>query len=145
MSFRWTRMMNPAWTADLERIAAGLPESAMPAVGDWRGAAMLPGTWWTVQDESGAVVAAAMLDTVWGDGHVQVWVAPDARRSGAGSFAMDQLRGEAQSRGLAWLRGEVPEGPDRDRVVAWLDRCGFTPGCSVSEYHLQVRRQRAAA
>lgn len=145
MSYTWNSLSTPAWNEELESIVRGVPQGAFP-VESWRTAQVLPGSWWIVRDAAGQAVACATMDTVWGDGEVMVLVDGAQARSGAGAFAMDQLRTEAQARGLSYLRGQVPAvHPETSGVIRWLTACGFSNGSSDGEYYCRVRAIRAAA
>jgi GNAT superfamily N-acetyltransferase len=145
MSHSWEALSSPRWNEDFARIVGGWPEGVFPRAG-WTDAGIVPGAWWAVRSETGAVVALAVLDTVWGDGEVMVAVDPACVRTGAGRFAMEQLQVEARSRGLAYLRNQVPAAhPQPEAVVAWLESCGFVAGSSAGEYVCRVRVARRAA
>ena len=125
MSRSWVREEAPVW--DAVKAAAFSPVGpeahglGTPADGE-----ALGDSWWRVE-EDGVAVGFGRFDDAWGDAEVLVVVAPEHRRSGAGTFAMRCLEDEAAARSVNYVYNVVPLGhPDAEGVTAWLVAQGFT-------------------
>ena len=121
----WTREEHPVWDDDKLRVIGGAPDGAfvLPfAHGD-----DLPGDWWRVTDEAGAVVGYGRLDTTWGgDAEILMASDPAAQGEGVGSFVLERLEEEAESRGINYVHNTIrAEHPQRDLVHDWLVVRGF--------------------
>jgi len=121
----WTREEHPVWDDDKLRVIGGAPDGAfvLPfAHGD-----DLPGDWWRVTDEAGAVVGYGRLDTTWGgDAEILMASDPAAQGAGVGSFVLERLEEEAESRGINYVHNTIrAEHPQRDLVHDWLVVRGF--------------------
>lgn len=129
MELTWVREESPRWDAHKSAVFGvegphvfGLGASAGgPAEGQ-----VLADEWWRVLDGD-VTVGYGRLDSVWGDAEILVAVAPDRRGTGVAHFALRHLEREAGRRGLNYLYNTVPaDHPDREHVLAWLRRQGFT-------------------
>ena len=121
----WTREEHPVWDDDKVRVIGGAPDGAfvLPfALGD-----DLPGDWWRVTDKKGTVVGYGRLDTTWGgDAEILMASDPAAQGVGVGSFLLERLEDEAESRGINYVHNTIrAEHPQRDLVHDWLVVRGF--------------------
>jgi GNAT superfamily N-acetyltransferase len=120
----WVREASPVWDADKARVIGGAPEGAF--VLTFREGDALPGDWWCVRDDEGAVVGYGRLDTTWGgDAEVLLAVAPDRQSSGIGSFILAKLDAEAAARGINYIHNRIRDHAQRDLVHDWLVVRGF--------------------
>ena len=121
----WAREQKPVWDQDKVRVIGGAPDGAFVLpfeLGD-----DLPGDWWRVTDEDGGVVGYGRLDTTWG-GDAEILMASDPANqgTGVGSFVLERLEEEAESRGINYVHNTIrAEHPQRDLVRDWLVVRGF--------------------
>ncbi len=124
----WVDDPDPRWDADRARVFGTIPDGVFPAVPRTEGQ-RLTGDWWAVVDsgsDPARVVGYGWLDDVWGDAEILLAVQADVRGTGAGSFALSHLEGEASARGLNYVVNVVRDThPDRAQVTAWLLAHGF--------------------
>lgn len=143
MTLAWIHEPTASWDAHKGRVLGEAPEGVFdPSLRD---AAVLPGSWWRVEQQ-GRVVAYGWMDVVWGDGEVLVAVSASARGQGIGTFVLAKLQEEAAARGLNYVLNVVPQAhPARAEVVAWLARRGFEPGRGVAMLVARVRARELVA
>ncbi|MCB9681965.1 MAG: GNAT family N-acetyltransferase [Alphaproteobacteria bacterium] len=126
MALTWHAEQPAHWDDAKQRILGAEPpgtfgDTLLPT----HPGAVLPGDWFRV-DRDGVAVGYAWMDTVWGDAEILLSVAPDARTTGIGAFALDHLDHEAATRGLNYLFNRVsPRHPRGAEVSGWLQRQGF--------------------
>ncbi|MEM9069497.1 MAG: GNAT family N-acetyltransferase [Myxococcota bacterium] len=126
------------WVADpgparWDEAKARIIGAEAPGVFDTRYAGLslgdiVPGRWFRA--ESGdEVVGFGWMDVNWGDAEILLATAPPHRGRGVGSFVLEQLRDEAQARGLRYVTNVVrPTHPESKRVIQWLEKRGFRAG-----------------
>lgn len=136
----WIRETPARWDPDKQRVLGGLaPELfgfGTPADGD-----ALADEWWRAE-AAGRVLGYGRLDDTWGDAEILVLVGPEDRRSGIGTFILEQLEREAAVRGLSYIYNVVPRGhPDPESVTGWLAAHGFSP-TDVGELRKKVQPVR---
>lgn len=126
MSYDWKHEQGAEWDEPKRRIIGGAPAGIFDrryqdiALGE-----RVPGEWWRLEDD-GAVVGYGWMDVVWGDAEILLAVAPEARGSGAGSYILERLAEEAQSRGLNYMYNVIrPTHPEAASLDAWLRARGF--------------------
>lgn len=126
MTRTWIRESPAHWDADKARIIGGAPVGAFDS--RYRACPsgqLMPGEWWRVE-EGGHVVGYGWLDTVWGDAEILLATEPDMQRHGVGTFILERLEDEAQSRGLNYLYNLVrTTHPRAAELSAWLEKRGF--------------------
>ena len=138
MAWSWTHEGTARWDDDKERIVGGAPEGVFKRMTHVPGK-LVPGEWWRVSDADGTVVGYGWMDIVWGDGEVLLAVAPEAQKSGVGSYILEQLSKEAASRGLRYIYNTVrPTHPTGEAVSAWLTQRGFVADSSGERLQKQV-------
>lgn len=126
MTPRWIHEAPARWDADKEAVLGGAPAGALE-LDALRGAGILPGDWWRVE-EGGRTVAYGFMDAVWGDAEILVAVGPEAQGRGVGGFVLERLEEEARARGLRYLYNVVrPTHPRAAEVTRWLTSRGFRP------------------
>ncbi|HJK91687.1 MAG TPA: GNAT family N-acetyltransferase [Polyangiaceae bacterium LLY-WYZ-15_(1-7)] len=138
---RWVREDQPArWDGEKKRIVGGEAEGVFDdryrecVEGD-----VIPGRWWRVERD-GKVVGYGWMDVIWGDAEILLATAPDARGQGVGSFTLERLKDEAYQRGLRYLTNVVrPTHPEKDRIVAWLEKRGFASGSDGRHFRSVTR------
>ena len=146
MSLSWIADSPPTWNDDKVRLIGGATEGIF----DRRYQAMkpgdlAPGSWWRAEDD-GNVVGYGWLDVVWGDAEILLVTDPDHRGKGVGSFILEHLAGEAESRGLNYLYNIVrPSHPDADKVSSWLTERGFHKASDGSLVRPSAQRSDANA
>ena len=140
----WTREEHPVWDDDKVRVIGGSPDGAF--VLPFALGADLPGDWWRVTDEQGAVVGYGRLDTTWGgDAEILMASDPAAQGVGVGSFLLERLEEEAESRGINYVHNTIrAEHPQRDLVHDWLVVRGFR-GTVDGDLRKRVGSTRGAA
>ncbi|MBT8494744.1 MAG: GNAT family N-acetyltransferase [Deltaproteobacteria bacterium] len=127
MAMSWIADSPPTWNDDKQRLVG----EATEGIFDRRFQVMkpgdlAPGSWWRVEDD-GKVVGYGWLDVVWGDAEILLVTDPDCRGRGVGSFILEHLAKEAESRGLNYLYNTVrPSHPNADALTAWLLEHGFS-------------------
>lgn len=120
---QWVREEKPVWDADKVRVIGGAPEGTF--VLPFHDGDPLPGTWWSVRDGDG-VVGYGRLDISWGgDAEILLAVDPDRQQRGVGSFILERLEQEADSRGINYVYNVIRDTPNRDLVHDWLVVRGF--------------------
>jgi len=138
MPLSWKRENPAQWDAPKQRILGAAPAGSLPAY-DMTAGGVAPGDWWRVERD-GVVLGYGWMDTVWGDAEVLVAVDPAHQGSGAGTFILEQLEREAAQRGLGRITNAVPPAhPQRQQVMAWLGRRGFTTRGDHEHFERQVR------
>jgi N-acetylglutamate synthase-like GNAT family acetyltransferase len=124
----WIRESPAHWDADKARIIGGAPVGAFDS--RYRASPLgqlMAGEWWRVEDD-GRVVGYGWLDAVWGDAEILLATDTEAQRHGVGTFILERLEDEAQSRGLNYLYNLVrPTHPRAAELSAWLEKRGFCP------------------
>ena len=124
MTRRWIHEAPARWDAGKEAVLGGAPAGALD-VEALRGAGILPGDWWRVE-EDGRTVAYGFMDAVWGDAEILVAVGPGAQGQGVGAYVLERLEEEARARGLRYLYNVVPPTHPRGaEVTRWLTSRGF--------------------
>ena len=117
---------NPAlWDAAKQDVLGGAPAGALPPY-DTTAGGVAPGDWWRVERD-GEVVGYGWMDVSWGDAEILLAVSQSAQGSGVGGHILGKLEEEARARGLKRIFNTVRPGhPERQRVMAWLGRRGFS-------------------
>jgi len=124
MTRRWIHEAPARWDAGKEAVLGGAPAGALD-VEALRGAGILPGDWWRVE-EDGRTVAYGFMDAVWGDAEILVAAGPGAQGQGVGAYVLERLEEEARARGLRYLYNVVPPTHPRGaEVTRWLTSRGF--------------------
>jgi GNAT superfamily N-acetyltransferase len=143
VGLRWVREDAPVWDDAKARVIGGAPEGAF--VLPFRAGDALPGDWWHVTDDDGAVVGFGRLDTTWGgDAEILLAADPAHQQAGVGSFVLARLEDEAEARGINYVRNTIrAEHPDRDLVHDWLVVRGFR-GTVDGDLHKRVGSTRGA-
>ena len=125
MALNWVHESPAYWDANKQAIIGGAPEGSFEGI-DFKDGAILPGDWWRAEQD-GTVVGFGWMDVVWGDGEVMLAVSADTQSGGVGSFIIDSLAKEAETRGLNYIYNRVAAThPNRDDVSAWLKKRGFS-------------------
>lgn len=138
MPLSWNRENPAQWDAPKQRVVGAAPEGALP-VYDMTAGGVAPGDWWRV-DRDGVVAGYGWMDTVWGDAEVLLAVDPAHQGAGVGTFILEHLEVEARQRGLGRIYNTVRPGhPDRQAVLAWLGKRGFTTRGDHEHLERQVR------
>ena len=124
---KWVSETSPRWDDDKDRIVGGAPKGAL-AFNPMRPGEAVPGTWWRV-DEDGRTVGYGWMDSTWNGAEILLAVEQGRRGTGVGTFILDRLEEEAQSRGLNYIFNVVqPTHPEREKVTSWLEARGFQGG-----------------
>ncbi len=135
MSLSWTQENPALWDDGKRAVLSAAPGGSLPAY-QMGADDSAPGDWWRVEKD-GEVVGYGWMDTVWGDAEILLAVAPGAQGDGVGTFILAQLELEASKRGLNHIYNTVlPTHPERQQVMGWLGRRGFSGG----DDHEQLRR-----
>jgi len=115
------------WDADKARIVGGAQKGSLPSgIADHNEGDVLADDWWRVEHE-GRCVGYGRMDVTWGDAEILLVVEPEAQHRGVGSFILDRLEHEAQSRGLNYLYNQVhPEHPSQEEITSWLRNRAFS-------------------
>ena len=123
---RWIHESPARWDEEKESVLGAAPAGALE-VDALRGASLLPGDWWRVE-EDGRTVAYGTMDAVWGDAEILVAVRPESQGQGLGAFVLAKLEEEARAQGLRYLYNVVrPTHPRGEAVTKWLLGRGFKP------------------
>lgn len=122
---KWTPEHPSRWDDSKEALFSKLPDGVFD-FGQSKEKGPLPGIWWRVEDDDGAVVGYGWVDYGWGEAEVLAAVDPDRQGEGIGAWIFDQLAEEARSKGHRYMANFVREShPARDEVRAWLEKRGF--------------------
>jgi len=139
MPLDWTPDTSPMWDADKRRVLGAAPAGSLPDY-DMADGTAAPGDWYRVE-RNGEVVGFGWMDTVWGDAEVLLAVDPAHHGHGVGTFILEHLEAEAAKRGLGRIYNTVTEAhPQRQQVMAWLGKRGFTSRGAREHLERQVRR-----
>lgn len=126
MGLRWVSESPAFWDVNKDRIVGNAPAGIFDSrYRRLRMGAIVPGDWFRVE-EDGRTVGYGWLDVNWGDAEIQLATDPGARRRGVGSFILEHLQQEAETRGLNYMFNLVrPTHPQLGETTKWfLDR-GF--------------------
>jgi ribosomal protein S18 acetylase RimI-like enzyme len=124
---KWIQETTARWDSNKKRIIGDAPAGVFDrryaelSEGD-----LVPGEWWRVEDDNGAVVGYGWLDIVWGDAEILLATDSKFRGRGVGTFILNSLENEVRTRGVNYLYNVVrTTHPERDRVTGWLKKRGF--------------------
>lgn len=147
MNLQWIHETPPQWDADKARLIRAAPPGTLGvdklarfAVGD-----LIPGDWWRVE-VGGAIVGYGWMDSTWGDAEILLFVDPERRRQGVGTFILTHLEDEARSRGFNYLYNVIPKNhPDGAGIERWLGNREFNAFADGSLRRSVVPREAKSA
>lgn len=127
MTLAWIHENPGRWDSNKQKIIGGAAKGIFDSrFQQCKEGDLLPCEWFRVE-EDGQTLGYGWLDVNWGDAEILLATAKEANGRGIGTFILDQLENEAQTRGLNYLFNAVrPTHPEGEKVSEWLKKRGFT-------------------
>ncbi|MEM9188906.1 MAG: GNAT family N-acetyltransferase [Myxococcota bacterium] len=122
----WIKENPPYWDKHKAAIIGAAPAGTFAQAFPSEIGTLLSGQWWRVE-RNREVAGYGWMDVNWGDAEILLCTHPGVRRTGIGSFILEQLENEALEQGVNYIYNVVnADHPEREELTRWLTARSFS-------------------